>query len=55
VAIFSNGLPLLLLAVHGEELELLGVAVLIHQWCHTGDFPSLSVSDGKERLLMAQS
>jgi hypothetical protein len=36
------------------ELELLGVSVLSHQWRHPGGFPSLSESDGKERLLMVR-
>jgi hypothetical protein len=67
LAVVGNGVLLLLLAVVGdgvpllpypslrEELELPGVAVLSHQCRHPGGFPSLSESNGKERLLMAPS
>jgi hypothetical protein len=46
------GLPLLLLVVRSGELELLGVAVLSHQWCYLVGFPSQLESDGNESLLM---
>jgi hypothetical protein len=36
----------------GGESSLLDDATWSHQWRHPGDFPSLSVSDDKERLLM---
>jgi hypothetical protein len=36
----------------GRVLQLLGVAALSHQCRHPGGFPSLSVSDGNDRLLM---
>jgi hypothetical protein len=38
----------------GGESSLLGVAARSHQWRHPGDFPSLPVSDGKERLFMVK-